>query len=78
MGFPSGPSIAITCWRCKRPGHDGRFSNFGQAFGPAGSSQTPISEFRADVSLNSSNCVNVLEELYHEDLFVFDKMLNSK
>ena len=25
-GFPpSGPSIGITCWRCKRPGHYARF-----------------------------------------------------
>ena len=40
---PSGPSIAITRWRCKRPGHYARFcrapippSNFGQVLGPAG------------------------------------------
>ena len=43
-GFPpNGPSIAITCWRCKRPGHYARFcrapippSNFGHALGPGG------------------------------------------
>ena len=37
--------------------------------------QTPILEFRADVSLNYSNCVNFSEDLSCEDLFVFDKSL---
>ena len=48
-GFPpSGPSIAITCWRCERPGHYARFcrapispSDFGQALGPAGRFPNP-------------------------------------
>ena len=39
--------------------------------------QTPISEFRADVSLNSSNCVNFSEDLSHEDLSLFNKPLIS-
>ena len=39
--------------------------------------QTPIAEFRADVSLNYSNCVNFLEEQSYEDLFLFDKTLIS-
>ena len=39
--------------------------------------QTPILEFRADVSSNYSNCVNFYEELACEDLFVFDRTLIS-
>ena len=48
-GFPpSGPSIANTCWRCKRPGRYARFcrapippSNFGQALRPDGRFPNP-------------------------------------
>ena len=40
-------------------------------------SQTLISEFRVDISLNSSDCINFSEELSFEDLFVSDKTLNS-
>ena len=48
-GFPpSGPSIAIMCWHCKRPGHNARFcrapippSNFGQALRPGGKFPNP-------------------------------------
>ena len=32
--------------------------------------QTPILEFRVDVSLNSSNCVNFSEDLSCKDLFL--------
>ena len=39
--------------------------------------QTLISEFRADVSLNSSNCVNCSEDLSCEDLSLFNKSLIS-
>ena len=39
--------------------------------------QTPISEFRADVSLNSSKCVNFSEDLSCEDLSLFNKSLIS-
>ena len=41
--------------------------------------QTPILEFRADVSLNSSNCVNFSEDISckAEDLCLFNKSLIS-
>ena len=39
--------------------------------------QTPILEFRADVSLNSSNCVNFSEDLCCEKLSLFNKSLIS-
>ena len=40
-------------------------------------SQTPISEFSADVSLKSSNCVNFSEDLSCEKLSLFNKSLIS-
>ena len=52
-------------------------SNFGQAIGPAGRFPNPNIGVWGRRALNSSNCVNFLEELSHKDLFVFDKTLNS-
>ena len=87
-GFPppNGPSIVIMCWHCKRPGHYAHFCrapippfNFGQALGSGGRFSKPILEFRADVSLNSSNCVNFSEDLSckAEHLSLFNKSLIS-